>query len=673
MKRLSTIILVSAVLVLGYATMVQADIYQWAWSPTLGTYSTFTLCPGGTGVTGTPGADLSSRNLTQAYLIGANLTSVSCYGSTLTNAALNYANLTNANFYGGTFTNANFTGATVKGGAFRSTTGFTAQQLYSTASYQAKDLEGTQFGGGTTDLTGWNFTGQNLTNAGFGDGTLTSANLTNANLTNVGFYGATLTNANFTGATVKGAYLGYTTGFTAQQLYSTASYQAKDLEGIRFRDNNLTGWNFAGQNLNGAWYEGATMTGVNLTNANLTNAQFYNASLTGANLTNANLTDAWVGGGNFGSATGFTAQQLYSTASYKAKDLEHIGLSYNNLTGWNFAGQNLGFANLTNANLTNANLTNAYLDNATVKGADFDYTNITAQQLYSTASYQAKDLTGIGLGSNNLTGGNFAGQNLTKANFTNANLTNAYLGGAEFTDAIVKGANFSSTVSKGFTAQQLYSTASYKANYLAGIGLGYNNLTAWNFTGQNLTNAILSSATLTNANLTCADLRGAQGFNSAGAILSNTILPDGTINGLDLNVTTLIVRNYAGNSNGQPIPIHIKEGMTHTDGAALDIVLDNQNWGSTISFDAGIPVDLGRILELELADGVDPHMWRTWKLFDWTGVSPEGTFYVWTGGLPFDLSNLYTSGDVTLLPEPATLSLLAIGAGVLLRRRRSVR
>ena len=46
-----------------------------------------------------------------------------------------------------------------------------------------------------------------------------------------------------------------------------------------------------------------------------------------------------------------------------------------------------------------------------------------AAQLYSTASYQAHDLTGIGLYGNNLAGANLAGQNLTNANFADATLT----------------------------------------------------------------------------------------------------------------------------------------------------------------------------------------------------------------------------------------------------------
>src|SRR5262245_46894804 len=56
---------------------------------------------------------------------------------------------------------------------------------------------------------------------------------------------------------------------------------------------------------------------------------------------------------------------------------------------------------------------------------------------------------------------------------------------------------------------------------------------------------------------------------------------------------------------------------------------------------------------------------RTLDLFDWTGVSPTGAFaisspYVW------DLSNLYTTGEVTLtaIPEPSTLALASAAAFV---------
>jgi uncharacterized protein YjbI with pentapeptide repeats len=60
----------------------------------------------------------------------------------------------------------------------------------------------------------------------------------------VNFDAATLTDADFTGADVRGARFSDTTsrGFTAAQLYLTASYQARDLTGIGLAGNDLSGW-----------------------------------------------------------------------------------------------------------------------------------------------------------------------------------------------------------------------------------------------------------------------------------------------------------------------------------------------------------------------------------------------------------------------------------------------
>ena len=78
----------------------RAQIYQWAWvdpsDPSLGVYQSSTLCPGGAGVLAVPNANLSSLDLTQAYLINSNLTYAYVSSTTLTNADLQGANLTNA-------------------------------------------------------------------------------------------------------------------------------------------------------------------------------------------------------------------------------------------------------------------------------------------------------------------------------------------------------------------------------------------------------------------------------------------------------------------------------------------------------------------------------------------------------------------------------------------------
>jgi len=236
-----------------------ADIFQWEWvdpgDPSQGIRQSSTLCPDGGGVFAQPNAELDSCDLTQAYLVGANLTGAGFREATLANADFTDAQVAEANFFGTTGK------------------GFIAAQLYGTASYKARDLYGVGLGG--NDLTGWNFANQNLTGARFPGATLENANLAGATLTGAYFYRATLANANLAGANLTRAQFGLAVltnadftdaqvtetafgwgleisppiGFAAGQLYSTASYKARDLHGIWLEETDLTGWNFASQNL----------------------------------------------------------------------------------------------------------------------------------------------------------------------------------------------------------------------------------------------------------------------------------------------------------------------------------------------------------------------------------------------------------------------------------------
>ncbi len=258
------------------------------------------------------------------------------------------------------------------------------------------------------------------------------------------------------------------------------------------------------------------------------------------------------------------------------------------------------------------------------------------------------NLSNAGLSYSTLTNANLTGANLSNANLYYGTLTNANLTGANLSNANLNNANLS------------YGTL-INAN-LSNATLAYVNLT-----NANLINADLAFGILTDANLTGVDLRGAQRFSGSAAITTNTILPDGTIHGLTLIWTnSLIVRNYSGTAS---IPIHIQQGMTLTQPASLVLEFDGNPWGSTISFDSGIPVTLGGNLELDVASGVDPSslIGDTFQVFDWTGVNPSGQFASITNDLPsgysWDPSQLYTTGDVTLVPEPSTFVLL--GAGVI--------
>jgi hypothetical protein len=210
---------------------------------------------------------------------------------------------------------------------------------------------------------------------------------------------------------------------------------------------------------------------------------------------------------------------------------------------------------------------------------------------------------------------------------------------------------------------------------LGNVGLGYNDLEGGNFAGQNVTNADFYQAALTGADFTGADTRGARVDFPAGAITSNLIWPDGHINGLDLNGgRLLVVRDYHGIPVAYPaptrIPITVDQHFAMGPGGTLRMVFEADAWDSTISFAPGIPVTLGGVLELTFADDVDlsSQLGRTFDLFDWTGVNPTGEFTV-SSPYTWDLSNLYTTGEVTLVsvPEPSAMLLLILAFGLTFR------
>ena len=65
------------------APVARADIFQWQYinpaNPSQGKQPSTMLCPGGAGAYAVPGANLSNRNLTMAYLIGADLSPYVAY------------------------------------------------------------------------------------------------------------------------------------------------------------------------------------------------------------------------------------------------------------------------------------------------------------------------------------------------------------------------------------------------------------------------------------------------------------------------------------------------------------------------------------------------------------------------------------------------------------------
>ncbi len=198
--------------------------------------------------------------------------------------------------------------------------------------------------------------------------------------------------ADFTGAAVAGGNFSYCTGFHAQQLYSTADYQAGSLAGIALSGNNMAGWSFAGQDFTGAKPKSAAA----------------NASFNSATLTVRTLPGATVTGADFGSTTG---NGIYGTTALQHGELpgqesqRASGYLNNDLTGWNFAGQNLANASFNSAPRLRARTLpgRRSLERGSVRppqAMDLRHNSFTARR-----ATRSKNLSGIGLSNNDSTGG----------------------------------------------------------------------------------------------------------------------------------------------------------------------------------------------------------------------------------------------------------------------------
>ncbi len=524
--------------------------------------------------------------------------------------------LSGADFSGTTLFDTDFSGAVIRGADFSNTTGkgFVGTLLYSTQSYQDKDLRDVQLRYNV--MPGADFRGQDLT----------GADLT----------GSTLTGADFTDARVQYADFSATTGFIGLQLYSTRSYQDKELRGIGLAQRNL---------------EGADFEGVDLTGAN-----FY-----ASNLNQVNMTDALVNWVNFEAATGFLAEQFRSTQSFKNQDIRGVRLCKRLMTGFDLSDFDLSYVDFTEATLADVPM-----QNARISGARLTHTTdngFTKDQLYATKNWQDGDLSEVHLDRNDLSEWDFSGQNLSGANFAFSLLRDTL-----FDDAVIRNADFSKST---FHALQLYSTRSYQNRDLRGIKLAEKNLHSGYFYGQSMTDADLTGSLLSLTDFSLADLRGVKGFEPTDTTcLRSTILPDGTVEGLMLYAAeVLIIRPYA-------MPIRVRESMRLPENSTLQLILSD-GWSSTFVIDCDTAVVLGGVLRLEFEEGIDVDglIGKSFALFEWGDALSEGQRFsdvITPVGYEWDLSRLYTHGSVTLIPEPATVFLTGCGlVWIVVRRARA--
>lgn len=353
--------------------------------------------------------------------------------------------------------------------------------------------------------------------------------------------------------------------------------------------------------------------------------------------------------------------------------------------------------------ISGLNFTDSEYDAESFSNSDFS--GVTAVGTTFSSSRTVRNFSGSNFEGSNLKDSLFSYSDLTGSNFSSSNLDGAYfisahLAGVDFSGATIYDASFTNTVQFGFTAEQLYSTASYKSGNLQYVNLEFNDMGGWNFSGQDMTRANLSTSSVKNAdfrnaNLTSAifdasdlsgaDFRGSTGASWNASVTSNTILADGSVYGgaisLNGSSNSLIIRTSAS------LAVNMTASGSVSGGAELSFVGKHSSSdnalvrvsGENVSFDIG-----GAKLKVYLAEDFEGSSEIFLSLIEATGgagivagelsrddvslLNSDGSIFGGAWDLQISDSGV---GILVGVPEPAAAAALLGALALCIAARRS--
>jgi T5SS/PEP-CTERM-associated repeat protein len=188
-----------------------------------------------------------------------------------------------------------------------------------------------------------------------------------------------------------------------------------------------------------------------------------------------------------------------------------------------------------------------------------------------------------------------------------------------------------------------------------------------------------SALTLSGGSLTTGSLVNSGGILTVNdaTLLAGTITNTGTIRGRG-DISGAITNNAGGIvAPGASPGILTVDAITFATGSTLQIELGGTARGTeydVLAASGTVALQSGSALAVTLINSYVPQWRDEFDILDFAGLSGEfGTrsLPALGGNLEWDISGLYTTGTITVVPEPATLALVLVGvAGTLLRRRR---
>lgn len=285
------------------------------------------------------------------------------------------------------------------------------------------------------------------------------------------------------------------------------------------------------------------------------------------------------------------------------------------------------------------------------------------------------------------------------------NVTNAASLGALTANGTVRLANSSSAVVRNIVVTSLGGTGTVAGNAAGGTGitafLTINGSSGSTFSGT-ISNGTGSTVSLTKSGSGTQVFGGANTYGGGTTVSEGTLLID-NVTGSGLGTGAVLVSGNgtlggtgavtlaAGNSVTVQGVLDVGNGagaaifdVTTSGGGTLafsnNSALHLDIWTNTLSgadrlaTTGGVSIGTNVTLTLANAGGIVFANGNSFDLFDW-GTTPSGSQFVLSlpslsGGLSWDTSTLYTTGVISVVPEPGTAALLIfVGMSILLRGR----
>ncbi|MFC1758683.1 pentapeptide repeat-containing protein [Planctomycetota bacterium] len=324
---------------------------------------------------------------------------------------------------------------------------------------------------------------------------LTDASFRGSDLTNASLLRSTITGVDFTDSRVNGT--SFPAGFSAEDLYSTASYREQNLEKLIIEDRagserrlvkDISGWELSNQDLVLARFHTVFGDGVQLENSNVSRGRldgtFINANFGSSNFQDANFTQ------------GSLINSIAVNANFAGSQIRSFDIVRSDMSGSIFDAASVASTAFTKVNLRDTTWAETRIFDNSFRSSDLRGSVWNGTKIGSSVTFIATDFRDATFDA----AGTKGGTDFTLADFRGATLNDVAWYNDTFTLADFSNTTIRGSYISGDLIQTNLSSAKLFDSLIGGIAFGAN------MTGADLSHASLVDIT----RIETVDLDGAR-------------------------------------------------------------------------------------------------------------------------------------------------------------------